>query len=152
MALWPAAASRVISPSSDTAGPGMPTPRPDAGELRTLVVGRGITVQGAVQSAERLVVEGTLESSMLRASQLSISPGGVFTGVAEVDKAEIAGTFDGTLTARNQLLVRASGRMLGTANCGRLQVDEGGEITGQMEMITGPNRHEALLRPSGETV
>jgi len=32
--------------------------------------------------------------------------------------------------------VRGSGRMLGTARCRRLQVEDGGQISGQMEMLS----------------
>jgi cytoskeletal protein CcmA (bactofilin family) len=105
-------------------------------ERRTLVVGKGISVQGTVQDAERLVVEGTVEASMIHATELSISPGGVFRGEVEVEDAEVAGTIDGTLTARGNLVVRASGRVLGTARCRRLQVEDGGQITGRIEMLT----------------
>jgi len=150
MALWPVAGSRVASPFANPPDPGMPTPRAEAGEVRTLVVGRGITMQGTVQNAERLVVEGTFEANSLHANQLLVASGGLLTGVAEVDEAEIAGTLDGTLTARNMLLIRSSGRILGTARCRRLQVDEGGEITGQMEMTTRPTRHDPIPRPSSE--
>jgi cytoskeletal protein CcmA (bactofilin family) len=101
------------------------------------VVGRGISVQGTVQDAERLVVEGTVEASMIHATELAISPGGVFKGEVEVEDAEIAGTIDGTLTARSSLIVRATGKLLGTARCRRLQVEDGGQITGRMEMLTG---------------
>ena len=95
-------------------------------------------MQGTVQDAERLVVEGTVEASMIHATELSISPGGVFKGEVEVEDAEIAGTIDGTLTARGALIVRTTGRVLGTARCRRLQVEDGGQITGRMEMITEP--------------
>ena len=105
-------------------------------EKRTLVVGRGISLQGTVQDAERLVVEGTVEASMIHATELSISPGGVFKGEVEVEDAEVAGTIDGTLTARGNLIVRATGKVLGTARCRRLQVEDGGQITGRMEMLT----------------
>ena len=105
-------------------------------ERRTLVVGRGISVQGTVQDAERLVVEGTVEASMIRATELSVSPGGMFKGEVEVEDAEVAGTIDGTLTARGNLIVRATGKLLGTARYRRLQVEDGGQITGRMEMIT----------------
>ncbi len=105
-------------------------------ERRTLVVGRGISLQGTVQDAERLVVEGTVEASMIHATELSISPGGMFKGEVEVDDAEVAGTIDGTLTARGNLIVRATGKVLGTARCRRLQVEDGGQITGRMEMLT----------------
>lgn len=113
------------------------TPARDPAERRTLVVGRGISVQGTVQDAERLVVEGTVEATMIHATELAISPGGVFKGEVEVEDAEIAGTIDGTLTARGSLIVRATGKVMGTARCRRLQVEDGGQITGHMEMLSG---------------
>jgi cytoskeletal protein CcmA (bactofilin family) len=120
-------------------GPSRGTGREPA-ERRTLVVGRGISVQGIVQDAERLVVEGTVEATMIHATELEITPGGVFKGEVEVEEAKVAGTIDGTLTARNSLIVHASGRVLGTARCRRLQVEDGGQITGRIEMITEPAR------------
>jgi cytoskeletal protein CcmA (bactofilin family) len=115
-----------------------PSSRDAAAERRTLVVGRGISVQGMVQDAERLVVEGQFEASMIHATELSVSAGGVFKGEIEVEDAEISGTIDGTVTARGNLVVRASGVVLGTARCRRLQVEDGGQITGRIEMITEP--------------
>jgi cytoskeletal protein CcmA (bactofilin family) len=118
--------------------PGLPPARGpvrDPAERRTLVVGRGISVQGTVQDAERLVVEGTVEATMIRATELSVTPGGMFKGEVEVDDAEIAGTIDGTLTANASLTVRATGKVLGTARCRRLQVEDGGQITGRIEML-----------------
>jgi cytoskeletal protein CcmA (bactofilin family) len=114
----------------------IPTARAEGGERRTLVVGRGISVQGTVQDAERLVVEGTVEATMINGlSELMIAHGGIFKGEVEVDEAEVAGTIDGTVTARHALIVRASGRVLGTAKCRRLQVEDGGQITGRIEML-----------------
>jgi len=128
-------------PRPNTGMPGNMSQRSSApAERRTLVVGRGISLQGVVQDAERLVVEGTVEATMIHAAELSISAGGVFRGEVEVEDAEVAGTIDGTLTARGNLVVRATGRVLGTARCRRLQVEDGGQITGRIEMITGDLR------------
>jgi cytoskeletal protein CcmA (bactofilin family) len=113
-----------------------PRPSQDPPERRTLVVGRGISVQGTVQDAERLVVEGTVEATMIHATELSVCPGGMFKGEIEVEDAEIAGTINGKLTVRGSLIVRESGRVLGTARYRRLQVEDGGQISGQMEMLT----------------
>jgi cytoskeletal protein CcmA (bactofilin family) len=108
----------------------------EGAERRTLVVGRGISVQGTVQDAERLVVEGTVEAAMINGlAELAIAHGGVFKGEVEVDEAEVAGTIDGTLTARNTLIIRATGRVLGVARCRRLQVEDGGQMTGRIEML-----------------
>jgi len=120
------------------AQPSAPAARED-GLRRTLVVGRGISVQGTVQDAERLVVEGTVEAAMINGLiELSIAHGGMFKGEVEVDEAEVAGTIDGTLTARHALIVRTTGRVLGTARCRRLQVEDGGQITGRIEMLGDP--------------
>jgi cytoskeletal protein CcmA (bactofilin family) len=148
----PTAAPQAVPPAAPRPGlPPIRTPARDPSERRTLVVGRGISVQGTVQDAERLVVERTVEATMINATELAISPGGVFKGEIEVEDAEIAGTIDGTLTVRGGLVVRASGKVLGTARCRRLQVEDGGQITGRIEMLTEQSRSE-VSRPATEVV
>jgi cytoskeletal protein CcmA (bactofilin family) len=105
-----------------------------SGERRTLVVGRGISVQGTIQDAERLVVEGTVEALSLNATELHIAQGGVLKGSVEVEDAEISGLMDGTLTVRGSLILR--GQVTGEARCRRLQVEDGGQLSGKISMIT----------------
>jgi cytoskeletal protein CcmA (bactofilin family) len=116
--------------------PGGSTRPMAAPERRSMVVGRGISLQGTVTDAERLVVEGTVESQMLQAAELMISQSGIFKGEVEVDDAEIAGLFDGTLTVRGNLTIRGTGKVMGVARCRRLQVEEGGQVSGRMEMLS----------------
>ncbi len=145
----PAPASSLAVPPRPAAAPSS-APGPATAERRTLVVGRGISVQGTVQDAERLVVEGTVEASMIHAAELAISTGGMVKGEVEVEDAEIAGTFDGTLTARGNLVIRGSGRLLGQARCGRLRVEDGGHISGRMEMLGDGVKAEASVRAVAE--
>ncbi len=149
----PAQTPQVPMQPGAQARPGMPVQGRQPAERRTLVVGRGISVQGVVQDAERLVVEGTVEATMIHATELAIAAGGVFRGECEVEDAEVAGTIDGTLTARGNMIVRATGKVLGTARCRRLQVEDGGQITGRIEMITEatPARAAEPARTSGDT-
>ena len=123
-----------IVPAAPARGP----QRAEAAERRTLVVGKGISLQGTVSDAERLVVEGTVESQMISAAELFVSHSGVCKGELHVEDAEIAGVFDGTITATGNLIIRATGRVMGQARCRRLQVEDGGQITGRIEMITEP--------------
>jgi cytoskeletal protein CcmA (bactofilin family) len=109
---------------------------PQAGERRTLVVGRGISVQGTITDAERLVVEGTVEASSLNAAELLIAQGGVLKGQVEVEDAEISGLMDGTLTVKGSLVLRGTGQVTGEARCRRLQVEDGGQLSGKISMIT----------------
>jgi len=137
-----ASAAATGQPSRSGAAPA-PAAQRDPAERRTLVVGQGISVQGTVQDAERLVVEGTVEASMIHATELSIAHGGMFKGAVEVEEAEIAGTMDGTLTARGKLVLRGTGKLLGSARCRRLQVEDGGQISGRMETLTEESKLNA---------
>ncbi len=140
--------SPAAAPRPAAMAPARPVAR-DPAERRILIVSRGISVHGTINDAERVVVEGTVEATLLQATELSITQGGMFKGAVEVEDAEIGGTIDGTVTARSSLIVRSTGRVLGTARCRRLQVEDGGQITGTIEMITDAPKNEAT-RPAGE--
>jgi cytoskeletal protein CcmA (bactofilin family) len=119
---------------------------PLQGERRTLVVGRGISVQGTISDAERLVVEGTVEASSLNAAELQIAQGGVLKGQVEVEDAEISGLMDGILTVKGSLVLRGTGQVIGEARCRRLQVEDGGQLSGKISMIgesTPPVTHSS---------
>ena len=143
------APSMSMPPKPNPAAPGLGAPprptgmgmparpaRAEGAERRTLVVGRGISLQGTVADAERLVVEGNVESQMIQAAELHIAQSGVFKGEVQVEDADIAGIFDGTITARGSLTIRASGRVSGTVRCRKFSVEEGGQLSGRMEMLT----------------
>ncbi|SDB73458.1 protein CcmA, bactofilin family [Belnapia rosea] len=132
----PSMAPRPAVPAAPMGVPARPPARPDAAERRTLVVGRGISLQGTVTDAERLVVEGTVESEMIHAAELYVAPTGVFRGEVQVEDAEIAGLFDGTISARGSLTIRGTGKVNGTARYRKLSVEEGGQVSGRMEMIS----------------
>ena len=105
-----------------------------------LIVGPNIKLKGAeITDCEILVVEGRVEASM-NSRDIRIAEGGVFSGKAEIDVAEVRGTFEGELTARKRLVVYATGRVNGTIRYGALMVEEGGIITGNMAMhAAGPS-------------
>ncbi len=105
-----------------------------------LIVGPNIKLKGSeITDCEILVVEGRVEASM-NSRDIRIAEGGVFSGKAEIDVAEVRGTFDGELTARKRLVVYATGKVSGTIRYGALMVEEGGTITGNMATHTdGPS-------------
>src|SRR5512135_3384268 len=97
-----------------------------------LIVGPNIKLKGAeITDCEILVVEGRVEASM-NSRDIRIAEGGVFSGKAEIDVAEVRGTFEGELTARKRLVVYATGRVNGTIRYGALMVEEGAVITGNI--------------------
>jgi len=123
-------------------------PKPGT-ERRALTVGRGIALSGgAISDCERLEVHGTVEVSLNHALELSIAETGVFRGEAEIEEADISGAFDGAITARTRLVVRATGRLSGTIRCARLMVEEGAQVSGRIEMITPVPHPQAAPAPA----
>lgn len=129
-------------PTAPSAGPlarPAPAAKPQAGDRRALVVGRGIALAGgAISDCERLEVHGTVEVSIRHALELIIADSGVFRGEAEIEEADISGAFDGSVTATSRLVVRSTGKVTGTIRCHRLMVEEGAQVSGKIEMISGP--------------
>src|SRR5258705_6898312 len=92
----------------------VPAPGRSSGDKGSkLIVGPDIKLKGAeITDCDTLVVEGRVEASM-DSRVIQISEHGVFVGKAGIDVAEIRGRFEGELTARKQLVIRATGRVSG---------------------------------------
>ena len=102
---------------------------------KKLIVGREIALNGQISSCEKLVVEGRVEANMSECHEIEVAESGTFKGSAEIEVAEISGTFDGSITARDLLIVRATGRVTGTIRYGRLEIERGGEIEGDVQVL-----------------
>jgi cytoskeletal protein CcmA (bactofilin family) len=111
--------------------PGLPQRR--EAEMRKLIVGREISLAGEITSCDRLVVEGSVEANLANCRDIEISDTGVFKGSASIEEAEIRGRFDGVLNVRRRLLIRASGRVTGTVRYGQIEIECGGQISGDVQ-------------------
>ena len=104
-----------------------------------LIVGRGIVLSGQILSCEQLVVEGRVEAELENPHFIEISDTGIFKGSADIEKANISGNFEGALTVRGELTVRASGRVEGEVRYGKLCIESGGQIIGSVEVLSPSN-------------
>jgi len=102
-----------------------------------LIVGPNIKLKGSeITDCEILVVEGRVEASM-KSRDIRIAQGGVFSGKAEIDVAEVRGTFEGELTARKRLVIYSTGRVSGVIRYGAMMIEEGGTISGDVATLSG---------------
>ena len=56
-------------------------------------------------------------------------------GTVGIDVAEIHGRFEGELTARKTLVIHATGKVSGKIRYGKLHIEEGGEVSGDVGSI-----------------
>ena len=85
-----------------------------------------------------LVVEGTVEATLEQSQVLEVTDTGTFRGKVQIEEAVIAGLFEGTLTAREKLTVKSTGRIIGTVRFGQLEVELGGSIRGDTAPLDEP--------------
>jgi cytoskeletal protein CcmA (bactofilin family) len=130
-------------PTSSTASVPVPEPKapvpstpsastvPEGGSK--LTVGPNIKLKGVeITDCDTLVVEGLVEATM-DSRVIQIAEQGAFKGSAEIDIAEIHGVFDGNLTVRQKLVIYATGRVTGKIRYGKVVIEEGGQLSGDIE-------------------
>ena len=149
----PAEAARS-DPALQPETPKVEAPKPKAEEPKgsRLIVGPDIKLKGAeITDCDTLVVEGRVEASM-DARVIQIAEGGSFLGTVGVDIAEIRGRFEGEMTARKQLIIHPSGRVTGKIHYGKIMIEEGGELSGDIGTITGGGKPTTIVSPSKPAV
>ena len=136
----------VPASSQAAAAAAQPVPMAKEGESK-LTVGPNIKLKGVeITDCDTLVVEGSVEATM-DSRVIQISERGSFKGSAEIDIAEIRGEFDGNLTVRQKLVIYSTGKVTGRIRYGKIVVEEGGQLSGEIESGT-QSQTTATARPA----
>ena len=114
-----------------------PTPRRNDADLRRLIVGREISLSGEITSCDKLIVEGSVEANLQNCHDVDIAESGLFKGSATIDEIDVRGRFEGNLVVRKRLFIRATGRVSGTIRYGQIEIECGGQISGDIQAQSG---------------
>ncbi len=115
-----------------------------------LTVGPNIKLKGVeITDCDTLVVEGTVEATM-DSRVIQIAEQGAFKGSAEIDVAEIRGEFNGSLTVRQKLVIYSTGKVTGTIRYGKLVIEEGGQLSG--EIMFGAGAGSTASKPAANPI
>ncbi|NKE65044.1 polymer-forming cytoskeletal protein [Ramlibacter sp. RBP-2] len=126
-------ASTAATPATAAPAPAAASTVSTAEGESKLTVGPNIKLKGVeITDCDTLVVEGSVEATM-DSRVIQISERGSFKGSAEIDIAEIRGSFDGTLTVRQKLVIYATGKVTGRVRYGKVVIEEGGQLSGEIE-------------------
>ena len=131
------AATSSSSAASTTSTSSNASPMASTNEVGSkLIVGPNIKLKGVeITDCDTLVVEGRVEATM-DSRVIQIAESGAFKGSAEIDIAEIRGDFDGELTVRQKLVIYATGKVSGKIRYGKLVIEEGGQLSGDVQVGT----------------
>jgi cytoskeletal protein CcmA (bactofilin family) len=117
-----------------------------------LFVGVNIKLKGVeISDCDALVIEGQVEATV-HSKLMQVAQPGTLHGTALIDVAEIHGEFSGELTARTRLVVHGTGRVSGTIRYGKLIVEEGGELSGDVKRLDAGDQQAQRSLLSGSPV
>jgi cytoskeletal protein CcmA (bactofilin family) len=135
-AVNPTPTSTMTTPTASTSASDVPASSAPKENESKLTVGPNIKLKGVeITDCDTLVVEGTVEATM-DSRVIQISERGAFSGSAEIDIAEIRGKFDGNLTVRQKLVIYATGKVTGKVRYGKVVIEEGGQLSGEITFGT----------------
>jgi cytoskeletal protein CcmA (bactofilin family) len=121
--------------------PPPPRPRTSAGKAESalagiggdgiILIGKGTRVIGEISDCTTVEIQGVVEGKLL-ANSVVIREGGGFKGSLQVDQAEIHGVMEGNAVVNDLLDIRSTGTVAADLAYGRLSVEAGGQMTGNI--------------------
>ena len=109
-------------------------------DANRLTVGKNISLNGEIVACEKLIVEGRVEATLRDAHIIDVLQGGCFKGNADVKEEFISGRFIGTLVVKELLTIRTGGQVEGSIRYGRIHIEDGGTIIGDMASLEGQGK------------
>ena len=91
-------------------------------------------LQGRLEIQGELRVAGTVEGDLKASGDITVDAGATVQAAIEGANVSVRGNVTGNVTARKRLLLGGSGRLNGDVRVGRLTVEDGATLNGNVTM------------------
>jgi cytoskeletal protein CcmA (bactofilin family) len=117
------------------------------------IIGPGMRVVGDCETEGTLRIEGTVEGTVRAGKAVVIGKDGVVLGDVSTQDAVIGGKVKGVIVAESRLELQATCVVDGEIRARRLKLDEGGRVTGSVQVgETKSTEGKGTLPPEGAPV
>jgi len=126
------------------------TEEPTKGQNR---INEGTTIKGDINSNGFFRIDGTIEGNVTTPSKVVIGKSGSINGTLTCENADVEGSFDGKLNVSNTLTLRATAKIEGEVEVGKLAVEPGATFNatcimkGSEKRTTTPSKEESKAHP-----
>ena len=101
----------------------------------TSLLSKEVKIEGDIQGNENLQIEGKFIGSIKLAGDIYVGSTGIVEANVEADNVVILGQVSGNVTARKQLQIQSSGKLLGDCTAQSIDIREGALFEGRSKMI-----------------
>jgi len=97
----------------------------------SIYIGEGVVFSGSIKAPNQAIISGKFDGE-LEARDVLIGASGVVTGKTTAQFVDVKGALNDTVTSRELLIVRGTGRVRGTVTYGEIEIERGGQVKGDM--------------------
>jgi len=97
----------------------------------SIYIGEGVVFSGSIKAPNQAIISGKFDGE-LDARDVLVGPSGVVTGKTTAQFVDVKGELNETVTSRELLIVRGTGRVRGTVTYGEIEIERGGQVKGDM--------------------
>lgn len=101
----------------------------------TSLLSSEVQIEGDIQGNENLQIEGKLKGSIRLTGDIYVGQTGLVEADVEADNIVILGQINGNVTARKQLQIQSSGKLMGDCSAQTIDIREGALFDGRSKMI-----------------
>lgn len=101
----------------------------------TSLLSRGIKIEGEIRGEENLHIDGRIKGAVRLKGNILVGNAGIVEAEIEADNVVIQGRVTGNVTARRQLEIQPSGKLIGDCTAGSIDIKEGAVFEGRSNMI-----------------
>jgi len=115
-----------------------PVVQPPSPSTKSAVIGPGIEISGDVTASANLDINGKITGSMVKSSHdVDIGESGKVSASISAKLVKIAGEVKGDITGSEKVLILKTGRVLGNIVAPRVQLEDGAQFRGSIDMDPG---------------
>ena len=107
----------------------------------TLMIGEGVTIKGNIKADNEVTIQGTLDGDV-NCHCLIVSKSGNIKGKIKTETMTIEGKSDGEITVNDLLQIKSTGSVSGKIFYGKIQVEDGGKLIGEINYRDKENKQE----------
>ena len=107
----------------------------------SLQIGNGVTITGSIKADNEVTIQGTLDGDV-DCHCLIVSKSGNIKGKIKTETMTIEGKSDGEITVNDLLQIKSTGSVSGKVFYGKIQVEDGGKLIGEINYRDKENKQE----------
>ena len=107
----------------------------DQTSASTSLLSRNIKIEGEIRGEENLHIDGRIKGAVKLNGDILIGNAGIVEAEIEAENVVIQGQVTGNVTARQQLEIQPSGKLIGDCTARSIDIKEGAVFEGRSNMI-----------------